>query len=196
MLQHFTTTKPLTIESIVVSLSSLLLTPHTSPSPIHTAPSSSPPSATQLDWNIPRTTVRVSKPVALMFAKYPSVQVTRSRADFPALFSPFSARSYSTTSGSDGSKNVRTAYIGLGTNLGQRVKNLNDAVSTLDRLGVEDGMTRVVETSWIYESDAMYHEEQERFLNAVVKVRSRSHSASSSQKLRPALSASLYKACW
>lgn len=130
-----------------------------------------------------------------MFAKYPSVQVTRSRADFPALFPPPAARAYSTTSDSNGSQIQCTAYIGLGTNLGQRVKNLNDAVSTLDRLGAEDGMTRVVETSWMYESDAMYHEEQERFLNAVVKVRSQSLSASSSQMLRPALSGSLCMAC-
>ncbi|BGP24100.1 folic acid synthesis protein [Rhodotorula toruloides] len=166
---HFSKTEPLTIESICVSLSSLLLTPHTSPSPIPTASSSSAPTS-QRDWNIPRTTVRVSKPAALMFAKHPSVQVTRSRVDFPALFSPSSTRAYSTTLNSSGSDTLHTAYIGLGTNLGRRVKNLNDAVSTLDRLGVEDGLTRVVETSWMYESDAMYHEEQERFLNAVVKI--------------------------
>lgn len=128
--------------------------------------------SSHLDWNISRTTVRVSKPAALMFAKHPSVQVTRSRADFPTLFSPSSTRAYSITPGSSGSQTLHTAYIGLGTNLGQRVKNLNDAVSTLDRLGAEDGRTKVVETSWMYESDAMYHEEQERFLNAVVKVRS------------------------
>ncbi|BGO90986.1 hypothetical protein NBRC10512_002256 [Rhodotorula toruloides] len=168
--EHFTSTKPLTIESIVVSLSSLLLTPHTSPSPIPAAPSSASGPSPQLDWKIPRTTVRLSKPAALMFAKHPSVQVTRSRADFPALFSTSATRAYSTTPASSGSKTLRTAYIGLGTNLGQRVKNLNDAVSTLDRLGAEEGRTQVVETSWMYESDAMYHEEQERFLNAVVKI--------------------------
>ncbi|BGO98814.1 trifunctional dihydropteroate synthetase [Rhodotorula toruloides] len=173
--EHFTATKPLTIESIVVSLSSLLLTPHASPSPIPTAPSSSSSTSPQLDWNIPRTTVRVSKPAALMFAKHPSVQVTRSRADFPTLFAPPSTRAYSTTPSASGLQTLHTAYIGLGTNLGQRVKNLNDAVSTLDRLGAETGVTKVVETSWMYESDAMYHEEQERFLNAVVKIETTLH---------------------
>lgn len=88
-----------------------------------------------------------------MFARHPAVQVTRERSDFVT-------RSMSTSTG------PRVAYLGVGTNMGERVKNISSALSELKR----NGSTRVVDASFLYESQAMYHEDQDKFLNAVVKV--------------------------
>lgn len=158
--QHLSTSGPLTIEHIVTSLSSLILTPPSTPLSATTPATPG--------WDVPRTTVRVSKPSALMFARHPSVQVTRTRADFPALFSLVApARGFSTSSAA--AENLHIAYLGLGTNLGERAGNLNDAVSKLEE--VSQGAVKVVDTSFMYESEAMYHEDQAKFLNAAVKVR-------------------------
>ncbi|GAA5994600.1 trifunctional dihydropteroate synthetase/dihydrohydroxymethylpterin pyrophosphokinase/dihydroneopterin aldolase FOL1 [Rhodotorula paludigena] len=157
--QHLSTSGPLTIEHIVTSLSSLILTPPSTPLSATTPATPG--------WDVPRTTVRVSKPSALMFARHPSVQVTRTRADFPALFSLVApARGFSTSSAA--ADNLHIAYLGLGTNLGERAGNLNDAVSKLEE--VSQGAVKVVDTSFMYESEAMYHEDQAKFLNAAVKV--------------------------
>ncbi|GAA6039133.1 hypothetical protein JCM8097_005342 [Rhodosporidiobolus ruineniae] len=149
--QHLSTSGPLTIEHICTSLSRLITTPPSSPS------------AYSQTWNVPRTTVRVSKPAALMFAKHPGVAVTRSRADF-SFSSP--ARAFSTSALPGGGKH--TAYLGIGTNLGERAGNLGDALKELEKLG--EGEVRVVDTSFLYESEAMYHEEQGKFLNAAIKI--------------------------
>jgi len=169
--QHLSASGPLTIEHIVTSLSSLLLTPPAVP-----LSSTSPPTP---GWDISRTTVRVSKPSALMFARHPSVEVTRTRADFAALALVPGARSLSTSASaavaaasngaSSALEHAHVAYLGLGTNLGERAGNLNDAVSRLEQLA--EGQVKVVDTSFLYESEAMYHEEQAKFLNAAVKVR-------------------------
>ncbi|GAA5909797.1 hypothetical protein JCM8208_005462 [Rhodotorula glutinis] len=163
--QHLSASGPLTIEHIVTSLSSLLLTPPSVP-----LSSTFPPTP---GWDISRTTVRVSKPSALMFARHPSVQVTRTRADFPALALVPAVRALSTSaSASNGAlsalEHEHVAYLGLGTNLGERAGNLNDAVSRLEQLA--EGQVTVVDTSFLYESEAMYHEEQAKFLNAAVKI--------------------------
>ncbi|BGP39397.1 trifunctional dihydropteroate synthetase [Rhodotorula kratochvilovae] len=157
--QHLSASGPLTIEHIVTSLSSLILAPPAVP-----LTSTTPPTP---GWDVTRTTVRVAKPAALMFARHPSVQVTRTRADFPALSLLPGVRALS-TSASVPASHAHVAYLGLGTNLGARAGNLNDAVSKLEELS--EGKVKVVDTSFMYESEAMYHEEQDKFLNAAVKV--------------------------
>ncbi|GAA5845109.1 hypothetical protein JCM9279_005436 [Rhodotorula babjevae] len=165
--QHLSASGPLTIEHIVTSLSSLLLT-----APAVPLSSTSPPTP---GWDISRTTVRVSKPSALMFARHPSVQVTRTRADFAALALVPGVRALSTSasaaaaaSSAPAHEHEHVAYLGLGTNLGERAGNLNDAVSRLEQ--VAEGQVKVIDTSFLYESEAMYHEEQAKFLNAAVKI--------------------------
>ncbi|GAA6012960.1 hypothetical protein JCM11491_000921 [Sporobolomyces phaffii] len=150
---HLSTSAPLTIELITTSLARMI----TAPPP----PSPSPPT-----WNVPRATVRVAKPVALMFAKHPSVQVTRSRSDFYSDGSLVGlTRSHST---STSSSSLHTAFLGLGTNIGDRVGNLAHALRALKELG--KGQVKIVDTSFLYESEAMYHEDQDRFLNAAAKI--------------------------
>lgn len=57
-------------------------------------------------------------------------------------------------------------YIALGSNLGDRVEAIENACQSLDR----DGDIRVVETSPLYETEPMYVEDQDRFLNGVCEV--------------------------
>ncbi len=58
-------------------------------------------------------------------------------------------------------------FLGLGTNLGDREKNLSMAV---DRIGEVIG--KVIECSSVYETEPWGFQSENRFLNMVVKVRS------------------------
>lgn len=59
-----------------------------------------------------------------------------------------------------------TAYIGLGSNLGDRNKNLDDAVRLLSGMpGIE-----AVQVSSYYETEPVGYEEQGLFLNAAARI--------------------------
>jgi 2-amino-4-hydroxy-6-hydroxymethyldihydropteridine diphosphokinase len=59
-----------------------------------------------------------------------------------------------------------TAFIGLGSNIGDRQKHLNDAAAALRSVPE----TRFVWASPVYESDPYGKTDQEKFLNAVVEI--------------------------
>lgn len=59
---------------------------------------------------------------------------------------------------------MRTAYIGLGANLGNRLEMLREAVRRFSALG------RVVAVSSLYETEPVGYVEQPAFLNAVAAV--------------------------
>lgn len=59
---------------------------------------------------------------------------------------------------------MKRVYLGLGTNLGNREHNLQEAVDRLHRGGVE-----VLRVSPVYETKPMYVEDQPLFLNMVVE---------------------------
>ncbi len=59
-----------------------------------------------------------------------------------------------------------TAYIGLGSNLGDRMNNLRIAVDSISK---EDKI-RVIKESGIYESEPMYLQEQPYFLNMALEI--------------------------
>lgn len=61
---------------------------------------------------------------------------------------------------------MTTAYIGLGSNMGDRISNLARAVDEISHVP----STHVEEVSHAYESHAAYEEEQPAFVNAVVEV--------------------------
>jgi len=61
----------------------------------------------------------------------------------------------------------KVIFLGLGTNLGDREKNLSMAV---DRIGEEIG--NVIKCSSVYETEPWGFRSDDRFLNMVVKVRS------------------------
>lgn len=58
-----------------------------------------------------------------------------------------------------------TIYLGLGSNLGDRLANLGRAVEELERRGV-----RLVRSSRVYETDPVGGPEQPDYLNAVIEV--------------------------
>jgi 2-amino-4-hydroxy-6-hydroxymethyldihydropteridine diphosphokinase len=63
---------------------------------------------------------------------------------------------------------LRTAYLGLGSNLGDRATNLNRALHHLERLDLQ-----IVQVSSIYQSQPVGPvTEQPNFLNAVVQIES------------------------
>ncbi len=58
------------------------------------------------------------------------------------------------------------AYLGIGTNIGDRMQNLQDAIDSLNLLP----MTNVTDVSNIYETDPVGYDNQDDFLNIVVEV--------------------------
>lgn len=58
-------------------------------------------------------------------------------------------------------------YLAFGSNVGNTVENVESA---LDILSKKPGISRIVQTSGLYESDPMYLRDQEKFLNGVVEI--------------------------
>lgn len=58
------------------------------------------------------------------------------------------------------------AYLGIGTNIGDRLQNLQDAINSLNLLP----MTSVTGVSDVYETDPVGYDNQDDFLNIVVEV--------------------------
>jgi 2-amino-4-hydroxy-6-hydroxymethyldihydropteridine diphosphokinase len=58
------------------------------------------------------------------------------------------------------------AYLGIGTNIGDRMKNLQDAIDALNLLP----MTTVTNVSDVYETEPVGYDNQDDFLNIVVEV--------------------------
>lgn len=58
------------------------------------------------------------------------------------------------------------AYLGIGTNIGDRMKNLQDSIDSLNLLP----MTTVTDVSNVYETDPVGYDDQDDFLNIVVEV--------------------------
>ena len=63
--------------------------------------------------------------------------------------------------------NINTAYIGLGSNLGNRQEHLQDALSRLGKLPTIE----VAQVSSLYETDPIGVTDQPEFLNAVAEIR-------------------------
>ncbi|MFP4547172.1 MAG: 2-amino-4-hydroxy-6-hydroxymethyldihydropteridine diphosphokinase [Fidelibacterota bacterium] len=57
-------------------------------------------------------------------------------------------------------------YIGLGSNIGDRLENIKKALSQLTRLA----KTELIGISSVYESDPKYKEDQRKFFNAVAEI--------------------------
>ena len=58
------------------------------------------------------------------------------------------------------------AYLGIGTNIGERMQNLKDAIYSLNLLP----LTKVTDVSNVYETDPVGYDNQDDFLNIVVEV--------------------------
>lgn len=62
-------------------------------------------------------------------------------------------------------KSTKTAYIALGSNLGDRVAEIEAACREMDKRGI-----RVKRTSSLWETEPMYVTDQDRFLNGACEV--------------------------
>ncbi|KAI0483148.1 Dihydropteroate synthase [Xylariaceae sp. FL0804] len=85
------------------------------------------------------------------------MQKLRSEAQDGALFSK--------SSGSAGAKGVVTAYIALGSNMGDRIAMIEQACREMDARGIN-----VKRTSSLWETEPMYVLEQDRFVNGACEV--------------------------
>ncbi|ORX86393.1 Dihydropteroate synthase [Basidiobolus meristosporus CBS 931.73] len=115
--------------------------------------------------HVPRITVKVEKPSALIYAQGAGVEVTRDQSDFPAEIST-DAHSEDTLSTLYPTKEEHVSILAVGTNLGDRVANIKSALKALH----EHPDCRVVDTSFLYETPPMYLTEQPPFLNGACKV--------------------------
>ena len=64
-------------------------------------------------------------------------------------------------------RSLNMVYIGVGSNMGDRLKNIEDACDGMDRIPG----TKITQTSSLWETKAMYIEDQPEFYNAVCEVR-------------------------
>lgn len=112
--------------------------------------------------NLDEITVRVGKPSALMMADTAAVQITRTSADFGLTsISSLLSRALAVTPPAD----QHVAILALGSNLGDRFVNVERALQALEKEGV-----KIVDTSYLYETQAMYHEDQPSFVNGACAI--------------------------
>ncbi|KAJ1997646.1 trifunctional dihydropteroate synthetase, partial [Coemansia thaxteri] len=138
---------------------------------------------------VPKITVRVEKPSALVFAACSAVEITRALGDYPIVPSstavsaaPTPPRAMTPTAEAPAAPagaalagiadatskpTAHSAYIALGTNLGDRLANMHEA---LHRLNADLPTSHVVETSFLYQTAPMYVTDQPAFLNAACLV--------------------------
>lgn len=76
-----------------------------------------------------------------------------------------SRRHYAGCACSGGAKGPTTAYIALGSNLGDRVAEIETACNEMDKRGI-----KVKRTSSLWETEPMYVTDQDRFLNGACEV--------------------------
>ncbi|KAJ2413143.1 trifunctional dihydropteroate synthetase [Coemansia sp. RSA 2530] len=130
---------------------------------------------------VPKITVRVEKPSALVFASCSAVEITRVLGDYAAMSSaaasvaptpPRAASPMAATTSDANDKaaksGMHSAYIALGTNLGNRLENMHQA---LHRLNTDLPTSHVVESSFLYQTAPMYVTDQPAFLNAACLVK-------------------------
>lgn len=58
------------------------------------------------------------------------------------------------------------AFLGIGTNIGNKMQNLSDAICSLNLLP----LTKVVDVSNVYETDPVGYDNQDDFFNIVVEI--------------------------
>jgi hypothetical protein len=104
-------------------------------------------------------TVEISKPHAIAFASSSSVRITRCLLDYPNSTRP--------NDGTIQPTSPVLAWIAIGSNIGDRIRHVSDAVNTLCEL---DKNVKITRTSGLYESKAMYVEDQADFLNGAFEV--------------------------
>ncbi|CAF1481583.1 unnamed protein product [Adineta ricciae] len=125
--------------------------------------------------NIERVFVKAIKPNAIAFTDGVGVSSDMDKDSFKDMepittehFVVDSTKFNSPTLGEDSAftrKKNHIAYIAFGSNQGNQIKNINEALYHLEKAKIN-----VVSTSSLYISKPMYHKDQADFFNGVVKV--------------------------
>jgi len=102
--------------------------------------------------NARKAQLYVEKPSALLLAKSAGIQIVRERNDQDGIVTHPKATSH-------------IAFIGLGSNLGNRDKNISAAIQQLSQY------SEILDTSFLYETPPSFVTDQPLFYNAACKVR-------------------------
>ncbi|KAI8084024.1 Dihydropteroate synthase-like protein [Gilbertella persicaria] len=124
--------------------------------------------------HVNKVSVRVEKPSAILFADCSGLEVTRDRIWLKQTIEEekkAGQKFIHYDSMLHYSKEVpanynQTAYIAFGSNIGDRVDNINKALALLE----SECSSAVLDTSFLYETPPMYYTEQPAFLNGVCKI--------------------------
>ncbi|KAJ3194912.1 trifunctional dihydropteroate synthetase [Irineochytrium annulatum] len=124
-----------------------------------------------MDCKAPKVTVKVRKPSALVFAASAGLEITRDRESFKLDGTRRgSGPARSEASGPAASEGEwHMSLIALGSNLGDRATMIDEGIARL----MKEGSSRLVDTSFLYETSPMYVTDQPMFLNAACKVRTK-----------------------
>lgn len=109
-----------------------------------------------VDCGVHSVVVRAEKPSALSLAKSSAVEISRTKSYFQATDLQIGLKK---------SQGIHTAFIAFGSNLGDKFGWIRDAIAEMNNRGI-----KVIKTSSLYESDPMYVEDQDTFLNGVCQV--------------------------
>jgi dihydroneopterin aldolase/2-amino-4-hydroxy-6-hydroxymethyldihydropteridine diphosphokinase/dihydropteroate synthase len=123
-------------------------------------------------YDMENVRVCVEKPSAIMRADCAAVEIQRQRNDLPKLFSHLMSlqdllcayKNYVEAKSSFTTESI--AFVALGSNFGGRALMLNNALRKID----SSVHSRVLETSFLYETEPEGVIEQPMFLNAACKV--------------------------
>ncbi|CDK26867.1 unnamed protein product [Kuraishia capsulata CBS 1993] len=148
-----------TVEALVSNVASLVMT---------------------VDPNVDACTAEVTKPNAILASDGVGVSVTRLRSEIAPVreidtankTSETGAHAFSipnlnkSTTFDESSDAIHIAYLAFGSNQGNQVKNIQQALQALEKRGVE-----VLNSSTLYVSKPMYYLDQPDFVNGAVKVK-------------------------
>ena len=113
-----------------------------------------------------RFSVNISRALPFAGQRVQSFSTSLSRSNFKRYTMPLgSMASSGDQSGASSSKGRKTAYIALGSNLGDRIGWIEKACNEMDARGI-----RVKRTSSLWETEPMYVLDQDRFANGVCEV--------------------------
>src|SRR5258708_10002215 len=108
--------------------------------------------------------VSLVKPKAILFASSAEVCITRTLSDFQTL------RGTSVTIDSDPAEHIaparHVAAIALGSNMGDRVASIQQALAALGSMGIQ-----VIDTSFMYNNEPLYVQAQPQLPNSPSLVR-------------------------
>lgn len=110
------------------------------------------------DCGVDKVTVRAEKPSALTFAKAAGVEITRHKSFFEQDSVAIDEQGQAT--------GWHTAYIALGSNIGDRKGNIEKALQMM-----EGDAIKVGRTSSLYETEPMYVLDQPKFLNGACQIK-------------------------